>query len=116
DTHRLDVHYMGRVSGLGPLAEFCTALFDTESRISGSNPPKSIPVLKSAPKHPIHSLQRNRRLIDRLSFYFRRAFGVGLIVHLGAGGEVPLFVGADPNLADGEHSLSESYIERLEAI
>ncbi len=102
------------VHNIGPIINFCTAIFDTEGRISGSNPPKSIPVLRSPPKHPIHSLQRNENLVDRLSHYFRRSFGADLIIHFGAGGEVPLFVGSSPTIAPDEHPLSSSYVERLE--
>lgn len=94
--------------------DYFTSFAVTSSRITDSDPPKSIALLRNPPKHAIHTLQYNGDLLTQLSSYFERAFGQSLFVHQGAGGEVPLYVGPPIDLEDNEHPLSFSYLRRLE--
>jgi hypothetical protein len=91
---------------------FCTRI-GTATRITDSDPQGAIPVLEQSPSHPIHILFVNDRVEQRISSYFRRAFGEDLIVFRAGGSQWPLLVGLKPNLRPGEDRFSTSYNERL---
>ena len=91
---------------------FCSRI-QTETRITESNPPQNIPLLDQPAQHPIHILQADDRIEQRISGYFRRAFGQDLIVYHGGGSQVPLFVGERPAPLPGEDRISASYLQRL---
>lgn len=93
---------------------FCMRIA-TETRITDSNPQKSIATLDQAPTHPIHILYTDDRAEKRISSYFRRAFGEDLFVFRAGGEQWPLLVGAAPTLQPGEDRISFSYLERLRA-
>lgn len=80
---------------LGDIADAFVSRLDTSTRLSISNPPEAVG-RRSAPKHPIHALERDELLHQRVSAYFRKAFGVGLIPFVGYGRTIPLCVGDDP--------------------
>lgn len=87
----------------------------TETRITDSNPQKSIATLDQAPSHPIHILHNDDRVEKRISSYFRRAFGEDLFVFRAGGAQWPLLVGTHPSPRPGEDRLSYGYNERLRA-
>jgi hypothetical protein len=91
---------------------FCV-LIGTETRITASNPVNGISILDQAPSHPIHLLYMDDRVEQRISRYFRRAFGKDLIVFHGGGASWPLLVGERPVATAGEDRVSATYIERL---
>ena len=64
----------------------------TEGRITDSNPVDSIAVPDDPVSHPIHMLL-NDEIEERLSHYFRRAFGEDLILYRAGGKRSPLLVG-----------------------
>ncbi|MEC5290992.1 ATP-binding protein, partial [Aurantimonas sp. C2-3-R2] len=86
---------------------------DSETRITQSDPVPSINTLEQDPSHPIHLLAADDALEQRISGYFRRAFGKDLIVFRGGGSVVPLFVGDAARPAEGEDRVSTSYLKRL---
>lgn len=91
---------------------FCMQI-STETRITDSDPVEAIVVLDEPPSHPIHMLYSDDQFEDRISRYFRRAFGEDLVVFHAGGRSVPLFVGERPILAQGEQRTSRAYSERL---
>ena len=90
---------------------FCMHL-NTITRITGSDPPKSISVTDEAPTHPIHMLYENHELEKRIAEYFVQAFGDDLIVHRSAGRSVPLLVGRRLCPDPGESQFSRTYWKR----
>lgn len=103
-------------SSLHGLSNFFCHLLAADERLSSANPPGNISLARQAPQHPIHYLQRNDELEQRLSAQFRSAFGHDLIVHRNAGNEVPLHVGPRPKPEPGKDRLSLGYIEELEKL
>ena len=100
-------------SHLHEFSQFFCMRLQTETRITDSNPARSIRVLEEAASHPIHMLYSNDDLEQRISDYFRRAFGKDLIVHRLGGQEFPLLVGERLLPQEGEDRLSASYCRRL---
>ena len=100
------------VQKFGPL--FCMRLA-TESRITDSNPADSHNLLEQMPSNPIQMLYGDDDLEERISRYFRQAFGEDLILFLSGGSKLPLLVGQRPipNRQKGEDRRSRSYIERV---
>lgn len=91
---------------------FCRRL-KTESRITDSNAATSFKVLSEAASRPIQMLYADSNIEERLSGYFKNAFGLELIVLKGGGSEIPLLVGGNVPLESGEDRTSKSYLERL---
>ena len=91
---------------------FCMRI-PTERRITDSNSIIAIAFLDEPASHPIHMLYEDDRLEQRISEYFYRAFGEHLIVFRLGGSKIPLLVGEDVRLADGEDRVSRSYNDRL---
>lgn len=89
---------------------------NTESRLLLSNPANSISITTQKPRHPIHILQIDNNLENRFSVYFRKAFGLDLIVHRNAGNQVPLYVGERPMLDKGELPTNRSYYQKIERL
>lgn len=58
-------------------------------------------------------LYKDDKIADRMSGYFKQAFGQELTVHLRSGSPIPLMVGDRPSLEEGEDRLSSTYWERL---
>ena len=84
----------------------------TEGRITDSNPVDSIAVPDDIVSHPIHMLL-NDDIEERLSHYFRRAFGEDLILYRAGGKRSPLLVGDRLSPKQGEDRISHTYCERL---
>ena len=93
---------------------FCMRLA-TESRITDSNPADAIDFLEQPASDPIHMLYLDDQLEERMSQYFRSAFGQDLIVFRLGGNKIPLFVGHRPipDYQEGEDRLSKTYVERV---
>ena len=95
----------------GLTALFCMHL-DTTTRITGSDPPASIPVLEQSASHPIHMLYEDDALENRIAAYFHQAFGEDLIVYRSGGSEVPLLVGRRLLPEEQESYFNRSYCVR----
>lgn len=82
---------------------------DTTTRLMISQPPEAV-ARRKQPNHPIHILARDMSLLSKVSSYFKRAFGVGLIPFVGYGKTIPLCVGDDP-LIDNREGLTNTQRE-----
>ena len=98
---------------LNSLSRFFCMLLKTETRITDSDPASAICVLEDAVSHPIQMLYSDDDLEDRISGYFRQAFGEDLIIYRLGGNEFPLLVGERMAPLDGEDRISASYCRRL---
>jgi AAA domain, putative AbiEii toxin, Type IV TA system len=88
----------------------------TETRLGASNPAQSIAITRQAKTNPIHFLYQDVELEQSMSSGFKAAFGEDLIVHRGAGKEVPLYVGTEVKLEPGRRWPSREYWEKVEAM
>ena len=104
------------IDGLSELAPVFVNTLTTEERLRAANPPKSINIISQVPQHPIHFLQTDDSLEEKISEYFKQAFGTDLIVHRNAGEEVPLYVGSKPIPKTGEDRVSNGYLRELEKL
>lgn len=102
--------------GIGDLSPLFVNTLNTEQRLLAANPPQNIKLTTEAVQHPIHFLQKDDKLEQRFSNYFRQAFGSDLIVHRNAGSEVPLYVGEKPLPKEGEDRVSSEYLRKLETL
>ena len=91
---------------------FCLRI-PTETRITDSNPAPAIAVLDEPVSHPIHMLYKDDQLENRMSEYFRRAFGEDLILYRVGGSKFPLLVGDRLVPCWGEDRISTTYCKRL---
>lgn len=91
---------------------FCMRI-PTETRITDSNPANTFTSLEQPASHPIHMLYDDECLENKISQYFRRAFGEDLILDRLGGNKIPLRVGGRRHPAQGEDRVSKTYIERL---
>ncbi len=105
-----------RSEGLHELANFFARHVSTAQRLESVAPPENISLTSTAPKHPIHFLQRDDGIEKRVSRYFRQAFGMDLIVHHNPGKNVPLYCGERPTLEAGEDRVSARYLRELEKL
>lgn len=101
-----------QIANFRPL--FCQRIA-TERRITDSNPVNSIDLLTENPSHPIHLLYEDQ-VENRISGYFKDAFGKELILYRGGGRTSHLLVGQRLILQDGEDRGSASYCRRLLAV
>ncbi len=111
----LKTYWPPSTDGMHSLAPFFICLVGTEERLTAANPAKSVDFLNAPLEHPIHHLQADEGLEAKCSSYFRRAFGVDLILNRSAGGVVPLHCGTrpEPDVAKGEDRLSSGYLRKL---
>ena len=108
----LNQYQVKRSADCGALGEITNAFvnrLDTSKRLEISRPPEAVG-RRSTPEHPIHILERDEHLLQKVSIYFKKAFGVGLIPFVGYGRTIPLCVGDDPN-EDGCEILTSSQRE-----
>lgn len=101
---------------LGSLCRWLCHFLSADERLHIGNPAPAIAFQQEGLHHPIHYLQRFDELEASLSAQFRKAFGVDLVVHRGAGSQVPLLVGQRPELEAGEDRVSHSFVQRLERL
>lgn len=78
------------------LRDFFVIRLPTDSRLSGSDPAKSIAYRQEQPTHPLHILVTRRDIEARVSNVFRSAFGMSLYVNRAGGAKVDLYVGQLP--------------------
>lgn len=109
-------NFSNYTNGVGDLLSLFVNLLTTEQRLTAANPAQNIKLTTDAIQHPIHYLQKDDKLEQRFSNYFRQAFGTDLIVHRNAGSEVPLYVGEKPILKEGEDRVSSDYLKELEKL
>lgn len=91
-------YQVSRAVGSGTFGEVVDAFLcqlDTAMRLNISRPPDAVG-RRSQPAHPVHVLVKDPTLLQRVSTYFDKAFGVGLIPFVGYGKTIPLCVGEDP--------------------
>lgn len=110
--HLIDT-YWSSTSGLRLLSPFFCMRLQTETRITDSDPAPAIRVLEDAVSHPIQMLYSDDDLENKISEYFRQAFGEDLIIHRLGGNEIPLLVGERLVPQCGEDRISASYWRRL---
>ncbi|NML57046.1 ATP-dependent nuclease [Chryseobacterium cheonjiense] len=99
--------------GLQDFATVYATFIDTESRLTLSNPAKSINFNKEPYSHPIHFLYRDDELEKEFSTYFNKAFNTDLLVNRFAGSVISLHIGNTPVLKDGEDRISKSYVDQI---
>jgi len=101
---------------LHDLAKFFCRMLTADERLVAANPPENIALTREPPGHPIHFLQRDDSLEEKISSQFRRAFGLDIVVHRNAGSQVPIYVGDKPQCMPGQDRLSLGYIHELEKL
>lgn len=102
--------------GLHSMTRWLCRLLSAEQRITAADPPGRIALTREAPSHPLHLLEKDDRLENKLSGYFKKAFGTELILHRGAGGQLPLLVGDRPQMKAGQDRVSFEYLQELEKL
>lgn len=108
--------YWERTDGVGQLAPFFCTLLTAEERLRAANAPDNIAITERSPSHPIHILQWDDSQESRISDYFEKAFGSGIVVHRNAGATVPILVGKKPAQPEGKDRLSIEYLRELEKL
>lgn len=101
---------------LGPLAKLFFKLLDGATRLSMANATGTIDFETQHKTHPLHFLYDNDSLLDKLSRWFQKAFGVEIAINFRAGSVIPLHVGKGASLREGENPHSPEYRERLKSI
>lgn len=99
-----------KAHGLQELARAFVYFLDTESRLKAADPAPAINLLSDPYVNPIHYLQYDDEIEEKISSYFRMAFKKDLIVNRGAGSIVPLHVGERPVVPEGKDRVSHSYL------
>ena len=110
------LYWNSAASGLSKLVHFFVRHLSTYSRLNAADPAPRIALLKEPISHPIHYLERDPEIEERVSRYFRQAFSEDLILHRNAGKEVPLYCGQRPILESGEERISRRYLRELEKL
>lgn len=85
----------------------------TELRLSVSN---SLQRNNQAEKHPIYALYKSENLAQKLSNYFRQAFGEDLIVNRNELQTVPLHVGKAPDKGAYTIKTQDEYYDKISAL
>lgn len=101
---------------LKELAKFFVYHVTTEARLQAANPAQSIALAHEPLTHPIHRLQADDSLEEKISNFFAQAFEDDLIVHRNAGSTVPLYVGKRPIPPQGKDRVSIEYIREVERL
>ena len=98
--------------GIGQFRSLFCRSIGTENRINDSDPPAAIDIFHESPSHPIHLLYDDR-VENRISAYFRQAFGLDLILYRAGGRTSHLLVGERLKPKCGEDRISATYCKRL---
>lgn len=104
----------GSVRDVGYLCHVFVHRIGTEGRLTEGNEINAIRILTDQAMHPIHLMFVDDSIEERISGYFRNAFGTDLIVFRGGGSSWPLLVGDRPIIRAGEDRISRSYLQRIE--
>ncbi|WFU28704.1 AAA family ATPase [Bradyrhizobium sp. CB1717] len=99
--------------GQGDLAGFFASRVGTDSRLTGSNAAGAIQLHYQPADHPIHLLLADEAEAQRISSYFKRAFGQELITFRAGGSKFPLLVGHKPQLRPNSDELSKRFVDDL---
>jgi len=113
NIHHKHVAYFDTQDNQHTVAGFFQTRLATENRITSSNPAGAISLHQDPPSHPIHLLLMDPKLSEKISGFFRHAFGKDLIPFRAGGGSFPLYVGEKPFPAVGEDELSKAFVEAL---
>lgn len=65
------------------------------------------------PKKPQHALYDNPELLDKISSFFRKAFGKDLILNYRGGRFIPIHIGEKPNFDGFVDSISKEYVDKV---
>lgn len=103
-------------SGISGLSRVFCKLLAAEQRLLISKPAPSIALSRETATNPIHHLYRDDELREQVSESFKKAFGIDLLVHYGAGNEIPLHTGIEPPRTLETDRVSQSYISNLEKL
>ena len=108
----------GKVNYIEELVNFFCCFLTTETRLAAANPAPATAITREGKTNPIHFLYADEELERSISSDFRAAFREDLIVHRGAGSEVPLHVGRAPEVAfeTGQRWFSPEYVKKIEAM
>lgn len=82
----------------------------TELRLSSSN---ALVRNNQPEKHPVYKLNRNEKLAQKISDYFRQAFGADLIVNRNEMQTIPLHVGQAPNKTEFTIDRQDDYYNQV---
>lgn len=104
------------VNGLNELGKMFVYRLTTDARLQAANPAQNIHITRQPLTHPIHYMQVDDSIEEKISRIFHQAFGSEIIVHRNAGSHVPLHCGSRPPLHPGEDRVSLNYIKRLEVL
>ena len=85
----------------------------TEVRLSSSN---ALARSNQAEKHPIYKLGKNERLAQKISDYFRQAFGIDLVVNRNEMMNIPLHVGQAPDKTAFTMDKQDDYYHLVEEL
>jgi len=91
---------------------FC-CMIKTGTRINDSDPSKSFAILREAPSNPIQFLFINIDIEEKISRYFRQAFGEDLIIYRMGGNEIPVLVGERIYPENHEYVTDPSYLKQI---
>ena len=103
-------------NGIRDLSDFFIYHLTTDIRLTAANSPDNISVTTERLSHPIHYIQMDESIENKISNYFKKAFGKDLIVHRNAGRQVPLYCGDKPVPQQGQDRVSIEYIKTLERL
>jgi len=110
-----DWHTAG-TRGLQSVTQLLVQHVSVDGRLHVSNPPAPIAFAREPLSHPVHFLYRHEDIEAKFSRYFHQAFGQDLIVNRGAGSQIPLHCGSDPEKLPGEDRVSARYLQELEMV
>jgi len=102
--------------GLDQLGRLFIYRLTTDARLQAANPATNIQITREPLTHPIHYMQVDDSIEEKISKIFHQAFGEEIIVHRNAGNQVPLYCGTRPELGEDEDRVSPTYIRRLESL
>ncbi|MDP4532520.1 AAA family ATPase [Marinobacter salarius] len=102
--------------GLQALKHLFVQFLSTQNRLTAADPVERVDYERQGPTHPIHELEINDALEERVNQHFKKAFNTSLTVHRSAGKHLPLVVGERPLPEEGEDRLSHNYLNKISAL
>ena len=92
---------------------FMSQYLKTDDRLMHAFDKENIDIVNDAPKDLLHFLQRDDELKEKISSFFKSAFGIDLILNSDAGRVIRLHVGESPELEDNETLKSHTYLTKI---
>jgi len=105
--------FVSNRDNLGPIPNWFYAYIDASSRLNLSQTQEAPDFGTQGATHPMHRLHQHYGLMEKLAYWFKRAFGTEIAIDRFAGRMIPLHIGPDVAPRPGENLLSEEYRERL---